>query len=114
MPYTIKLTKAAHKDFKKLDGSIKPAIVAAIKELAENPEPPDSGAMKGKANKGRRKLRVGDWRIVYRVKESEVVVSVIRIGHRREVYDSIDDLREALEEELDELRGLLSDAGRGK
>jgi mRNA interferase RelE/StbE len=103
LPYTIKLTKAARKDFKSLDGSIKPTIVAAIKGLSVDPEPPDSGAMKGKANKGRRKLRVGDWRIVYRVKEAEIVVSVIRIGHRREVYDSIDDLREALEEELRDL-----------
>lgn len=100
MSYTILFTKAARKDFKKLDGSVKPEIIEVLQRLREEPMPAASGDMKGKANRGRRKLRVGDWRIVYRIEETEIVILVIRIGHRREVYDSIDELREVIEVEI--------------
>jgi mRNA interferase RelE/StbE len=62
----------------------------AIRSLADDPTPPDSIPMRGKGT-GLHRLRVGDYRVVYRVQEQRVRVLVIRIGHRSEVYRGFED-----------------------
>ena len=57
---------------------------AAIDLLAETPRPPGCVAMAGEAHAYR--VRVGDYRIVYEVFDDRLVVQVVRIGHRRDVY----------------------------
>jgi mRNA interferase RelE/StbE len=59
-------------------------IRAAIDLLAENPRPPSCVALQGEA--GVNRVRVGDYRIVDEVLDQVLVVQVVRIGHRREVY----------------------------
>ena len=59
-------------------------IRAAIELLAENPRPPACVAMVGEQDVYR--VRVGDYRIVYEVVDDVLVILVVRIGHRREVY----------------------------
>ena len=59
-------------------------IRAAIDLLAENPRPPNCVALQGET--GVYRVRVGDYRIVYEVFDRVLVVQVVRIGHRREVY----------------------------
>ena len=57
---------------------------AAIDLLAENPRPP--GCMKLTGEDSAYRVRVGDYRIVYEVVDDRLLVQVVRIGHRREVY----------------------------
>lgn len=52
--------------------------------LAENPRPAGSVQLVG--GQGELRIRVGDYRVVYDVIEDEIVVLVLRIGHRREIY----------------------------
>jgi mRNA interferase RelE/StbE len=59
-------------------------IRAAIDLLADNPRPPTWVAMQGEAAVYR--VRVGDYRIVYEVLDAVLLVHVVRVGHRREVY----------------------------
>jgi mRNA interferase RelE/StbE len=59
-------------------------IRAAIDLLADNPRPPGCVAMAGEARAYW--VRVGDYRIVYEVFDDRLVVQVIRLGHRRDVY----------------------------
>lgn len=52
--------------------------------LADNPRPAAARALVGAP--GRLRIRVGDWRIIYRVEDARLVVLVVEVGHRREVY----------------------------
>ncbi len=61
-------------------------IVAAIDRLAETPHL--GAALKGdlRGLRGLRRLRVGDYRVVYEVRDEELVVLVVRVTHRRDAY----------------------------
>ncbi|MFE7423802.1 type II toxin-antitoxin system RelE/ParE family toxin [Rhodococcus sp. NPDC057529] len=59
-------------------------IQGAIEILADNPRPPSCTAMVGYANTYR--VRVGTYRIIYEVRDRELIVIVIHVGHRRDVY----------------------------
>lgn len=58
-------------------------IVRKIEELAENPLPPGSRKLSGR---DRYRLRQGVFRILYELRNSELIVCVVKIGHRKEVY----------------------------
>jgi mRNA interferase RelE/StbE len=81
--YEIEFTRAALKYFDRLRGSDLRRISEAIGRLEENPNPVSSRRISG--SDGLLRIRVGDYRIVYRIEENSVVV-IARIGHRREVY----------------------------
>jgi len=55
-----------------------------IDNLAENPLPPGVKKYQGEANHWR--IRIGDYRFIYRIDGQSVVVVIVRIAHRREVY----------------------------
>jgi mRNA interferase RelE/StbE len=81
--YRIVVTSAARRAINHLEVSIKTRILARIDTLASNPRPP--GAIKLEGQQSYR-VRVGDYRIVYMVEDEIVTVTIIRVGHRREVY----------------------------
>jgi mRNA interferase RelE/StbE len=83
--YTIYVTKSARKDLSKLDPQISRRIVPVIDALAREPRP--SGCLGVKSEPGVWRLRVGDWRIGYRIDDPAREVTVIRVGHRSEFYD---------------------------
>lgn len=83
MRYSIEFVPSARKALHKLPLPIRRRIQVAIDELAENPFPP--GVKKLHGEDGYR-IRVGDYRIIYDVEHRRLLVLVIRIGHRREVY----------------------------
>ena len=56
-----------------------------LDELAVNPYPPDSLKLVG--GDGQRRVRVGDYRIIYSVDDQGLIVTVLKLGHRREIYD---------------------------
>ena len=59
-------------------------IRAKIDLLSSNPRPAQSKLLKG--GEPRYRLRVGDYRVVYKIKHEVLAVLVVRIGHRKEVY----------------------------
>jgi len=82
------LTPAAGRDLKdiaKQDRKLLVRVSRAIDELAINPYPSQSQKLSAKKNDIYR-IRVGDFRIIYQVQSRLIVVTMVRIGHRRGVY----------------------------
>ena len=84
MAYTIELKPSAAKDLAALPKTLQRRIGRAIDRLADDPSPQGSKALKGL--RGLRRLRVGDYHIVYRVQKKRLLVLIIRIRHRGDVY----------------------------
>ncbi len=84
--YTIKFTEEAKKKIQKLDPPIKLIIKKAIESLAENPY---RGKPLSYDLAGLYSLRTSNYRIIYRVKGEELVIIVITVGHRREIYEKL-------------------------
>ena len=84
MTYRVEFTPSAQRDFKKLPREILRRIDAHILALAQNPYPP--GAQKLESEEGFFRVRIGDYRIIYSVQHHRLVILVIRVRHRREVY----------------------------
>ncbi|WP_068400769.1 type II toxin-antitoxin system RelE family toxin [Kribbia dieselivorans] len=84
MPYAISYVPSAAKVIRKLDKQMARRLLDAIESLARDPRP--SGCIQLKGGDGEFRIRVGDYRIVYDIQDDELVVLVLRVGHRREVY----------------------------
>lgn len=82
--YTVEFTTAAVREVRKLDQPIRRRVVAAAEELSLVPRPARARKLSGLENAWR--IRVGDYRILYEIDDDVVLVTVIRIGHRRAVY----------------------------
>jgi mRNA interferase RelE/StbE len=82
--YRIELRPAAVRALKKLDPPIRRRIQGAITLLAEDPRPPAARALRGRPGL---RVRVGDYRIVYTVADDVLLIVVVTVGHRRDVYD---------------------------
>ncbi len=83
MTYRIRFTQEAARRIRKLDSTVKERIRKAIKRLSEHPE---LGKRLTGLLSGRWSYRVGDWRILYKVRKSELFILVLTVGHRREIY----------------------------
>ncbi len=84
MAFIIEFSSSALREFKALEHAVQRRIASHVDELAENPFPASSRKLKGEPDHYR--LRVGDYRIIYRIEKSRVRIVVVKIGHRREVY----------------------------
>ena len=84
MTYRLVILPAAQRQMAALDRDIQRRIDIKIRALADNPRPPGVVKMAGEENQWR--VRVGDWRIIYAIIDSELVVLVVKLGHRREIY----------------------------
>jgi len=87
MPYEVILQSSAARELRKLPNEIQKRIGKKIDELANNPRPPDAKALTG--SEGLLRIRAGDYRIVYTVKDQVLIILVVRIGHRRDIYRGI-------------------------
>ena len=83
MAYSVSIKQSAAKQLEKLAGDDQQRIIAAIEQLKTYPSA--GSVLKGEFS-GLRRMRVGAYRVVYEVQNQQLVVLVIRIGHRREVY----------------------------
>ncbi len=81
--YRITIKKSAAKELQDISRKNLRKIVQRIKSLAENPRP--IGSQKLSAREQYR-IRQGDYRIVYSIDDKELLVDIVKIGHRREVY----------------------------
>ena len=82
-PYDIEFRPAALRELRKIDRSIQPRIQGVISFLAQDPRPPASRQLRGRDGY---RLRVGDYRIIYTIDDGVLLIVVVTIGHRREVY----------------------------
>jgi mRNA interferase RelE/StbE len=81
--YCVKVKASAARALKKIAIKDRERLIVAIDALSTNPAA--GGVLKGEFS-GLRRLRVGDYRIVYEINGGELTVLVIRIGHRQGVY----------------------------
>ena len=84
--YQIIIKREALKELEVLPKSSVAAIAAAIDKLAMQPRPPGCKKLKGSADSLWR-VRVRDYRVIYKVDDPILIVEVRKIGHRREIYE---------------------------
>lgn len=84
--YTIEFVRSSRKEFEKLPAAIRKKVVEALKLLSFNPYSEILKIKKLKATEDLFRIRIGDYRIVYEIRNDKLVVVVIKIGHRREIY----------------------------
>lgn len=85
MGYAVRYSRAAEKQFDDLPQTVRQRIAPAIDALAEQPRPP--GVVKMKGGEDRWRIRVGDYRVVYEIRDEVLLVLVVRIGRREDVYE---------------------------
>lgn len=81
--YSLKIKSSAAKEIRTLPRQDRERIVRAIDTLRDNPH--IGTHLKGKTS-GLRRIRVGTYRVIYDVEQGELLVLVLRVGHRRDVY----------------------------
>jgi len=84
MIYEVTLAPAAARQLRKFDPQVRRRVQAAIELLADDPRPPTATRLVGGAGEWR--VRTGDYRIIYEIKENRLLVLVLNVGHRREIY----------------------------
>jgi len=86
MSFLVRIAPAAERQLRKFDPPVRRRIQAAIDLLAQDPRPPKAIQLVGGAGEWR--VGTGDYRIIYEIHDDELIVLVLRLGHRREVYES--------------------------
>jgi mRNA interferase RelE/StbE len=82
--YRIELRPSAFRALRKLDPPVARRVQGAIALLAQEPRPPAARALRGRPGL---RLRVGDYRIIYSIHDDVLLIVVIAVGHRRDVYE---------------------------
>ncbi len=81
--YSVVLTRSAAKELEDVPRKDRRRLVARIAALADEPRPVGAEKLSGAE---RYRVRQGDYRILYEIEDAVLVVTVVRVGHRREVY----------------------------
>lgn len=84
MRYRIEVKNSASREIQNLPPRDRHRVMAAISLLADEPRP--QGVRKLAGSRGAYRIRVGDYRIVYQIEDGVLLVYVVRVAHRREVY----------------------------
>lgn len=83
--YHVTFAPSARRELEALDVRLIARILPRIEALAQVPRPP--GVRKLQGHQSLWRIRVGDYRVVYNIDDTNRIVDMIRIRHRREVYD---------------------------
>ena len=84
MSYRVVILKRAAKRLAKLPPKDYQKVKIAIRDLAVNPRP--QGYLKLKGSNEKFRIRVGNYRVIYEIIDRELVVTVIDVGHRKDIY----------------------------
>ena len=87
MKYRIEVKRSAAKALKKIPKPDRRRIVEKIDSLAEEPPNPETTKMKG--DNPFHRIRVGDYRIVYEIQNEVLVILIVKVGHRKDIYRNI-------------------------
>ena len=83
--YSIFFKESVRKDLESIPKRDLQRIMERIASLADNPRPPGSEKLSGQE---KYRIRQGNYRIIYSIEENRLIVMVVKVGHRREVYRS--------------------------
>ena len=89
MSYSIVYRASFRKEFAALPGEVRRRVAERIDALGDDPCGPTTDAMRGNL-RGLRKVRIGDYRVVYEVDDEAWLVRIVTIGHRRDVYKRLE------------------------
>lgn len=81
--YRVVVRKSVSKDMRGIPKEDARRVVSAMKSLANDPRPPGSKKLSGQE---RYRLRQGNYRILYEIEDDNLIVCVVRVGNRRDVY----------------------------
>lgn len=85
MTLEVRLAPAAERQLRTLDVAGRRRVQAAIELLAADPRPPSARQLAGGAGEWR--VRTGDFRVIYEIHDQTLLVLVVKVGHRRDVYE---------------------------
>lgn len=83
MKYKVVIKNSAAKSLRALPKKTQARIVGVIDSLAENPFPPASKKLKGREGY---RIRTNDYRIIYTVEKQVLIITVLAVGHRKDIY----------------------------
>ena len=81
--YSIQFATGVRKDFRKIPKKDAERILRKIESLSENPRPPDCKKL---TNDTAHRIRVGSYRVLYDIQEAVLIVLVLKVGYRKDVY----------------------------
>lgn len=84
MKYTILYKRSASEELLQLPANIAHKVKTAIDSLSENPRPQGCKKLKGSVNEYR--IRIGNYRVIYTISKTVLIVTIIKIAHRKDVY----------------------------
>lgn len=84
MRYRVEITRRAERQFDSLPREAQERVNRLYDVMTENPRSHGAVKMQGYANLYR--MRTGDWRVVYEIRDNVLLVLVVAVGHRREIY----------------------------
>jgi mRNA interferase RelE/StbE len=84
--YIVEFRPRAAKQLNALPKGVRKTIAQVIDALAENPRPPKAVQLKGTDYM---RVRVRDYRVIYEVRDDVLLILVVRVGHRRDVYQGV-------------------------
>lgn len=84
MTYRVTLAPSAARELRKFDPQVRRRIQGVLELLADDPRPPSATRLVG--GSGEWRVRTGDYRIVYEVQDDILLILVLAVGHRREIY----------------------------
>ena len=82
--YRVEFERAASRALKRLDEPVRRRVFRAVAALAEDPRP--AGAEVLSAPERLYRIRIGDYRVIYAIEDDRLLVLVVQVGHRRDVY----------------------------
>ena len=83
MTYSISILRSAEKSLSSLPLIVQDRLIVAIRRLALNPRPP---GVKKLAGREAWRVRVGDYRVIYEIADTDLTILVVDVGHRKEIY----------------------------
>jgi mRNA interferase RelE/StbE len=83
MTYRVEVAPAALRQIRKLDPAAKRRVQAAIELLSRQPRP--HGATRLVGGEGEWRVRTGDYRVIYEIQDTVLLVLVVAVGHRRDI-----------------------------
>lgn len=83
MSYALEVLRTAQKQLAQIETLQRERIIKAIRLLAEEPRPSGSKKLSGRLAW---RVRVGDYRVIYEIHDGRLLILVVEVGHRRDVY----------------------------
>jgi mRNA interferase RelE/StbE len=83
LSYEVSIVRSAEKEMNRLPGTVHTRLSKRILSLEDNPRPRGVRKLSGREEY---RLRVGDYRILYTIDDRNHIVTILAVGHRREVY----------------------------